>query len=76
MGVMASKKEGLGSLRPASGSLFWDVVSPTKILPYFGLDEWGEEGHMGRIIECLLSSFNWAHSNSDLNEREGYFCHL
>lgn len=55
---MALKGEGLESLCPAPGSLFWDLVSPARILPYFGLEEWGEDGHIGRVIEYLLSSFN------------------
>lgn len=54
MGSMAPKEGGLGSLYPLSGSLFWDVVSPTRILHYFGLDEWGEEGHTGKVIGYLL----------------------
>lgn len=55
MGSMAPKEGALGGLRPVSGSLFWDAVSPTRILPYFGLDEWGEEGHMGKVIGYLLT---------------------
>lgn len=57
---MTPKEEGLESLVSIWDPVnpwFRDVLNPTRILPYPVLDEWGENGHMGREIGYLLSFF-------------------